>query len=77
MKLTRNKLIEVIRRKNEGWTSYQARKIAGISVRRVDQVYKLKNTAVGNNFRYYKLFCANRFINKALTSCCYDSSKRK
>jgi putative transposase len=40
MKLTRNKLIEVIRRKNEGWTTYQARKIAGISIRRVNQVWK-------------------------------------
>jgi putative transposase len=39
MKLTRGKLLETIRRKNEGWTSYQARKIACISVRRVNQVY--------------------------------------
>jgi putative transposase len=39
MKLTRNKLIETIRRKNDGWTTYQARKIAGISIRRVNQVY--------------------------------------
>ena len=39
MKLTRAKLIETIRRKNDGWTTYQARKIAGISIRRVNQVY--------------------------------------
>ena len=46
MKLTRPKLIETIRRKNEGWTTYQARKIAGISIRRVNQVwneYQLTN----------------------------------
>ena len=41
MKLTRNKLIETLRRKNEGWTTYQARKIAGISIRRVNQVWGL------------------------------------
>ncbi len=40
MKLTRNKLMEILRRKNEGWTTYQVRKIAGISVRRVNQVWK-------------------------------------
>lgn len=40
MKFTKNKLLETLRRKNEGWTSYQARKIAGISVRRVDQVWR-------------------------------------
>jgi len=40
MKLTKGKLIETIRRKNDGWTTYQARKIAGISIRRVNQVYK-------------------------------------
>ena len=39
MKLTRGKLTETIRKKQEGWTTYQARKIAGISVRRVNQVY--------------------------------------
>ena len=39
MKLTRGKLIETIRRKNQGWTTYQARKVAGISIRRVNQVY--------------------------------------
>ena len=40
MKLTKGKLIETLRRKNDGWTTYQARKIAGISIRRVNQVYK-------------------------------------
>jgi len=39
MKLTQWKLIETIRKKQEGWTTYQARKIAGISIRRVNQVY--------------------------------------
>jgi putative transposase len=39
MKLTRAKLMETIRRKNEGWTTYQTRKIARISIRRVNQVY--------------------------------------
>ena len=39
MKLTRGKLMETIRRKNEGWTTYQVRKIAGVSIRRVNQVY--------------------------------------
>src|SRR3989344_4361985 len=41
MKLTRGKLVEMIRRKNEGWTTYQARKIARISIRRVNQVMRL------------------------------------
>jgi len=40
MKLTKAKLIETIRRKNQGWTTYQARKVAGISIRRVNQVWK-------------------------------------
>ncbi len=39
MKLSRPKIIEIIRRKNNGWSSYKARKIAGISTRRVDQIY--------------------------------------
>ena len=39
MKLTKGKLLETIRRKNEGWTTYQARKIAGVTVQRVNQVY--------------------------------------
>jgi putative transposase len=40
MKLTQGKLIETIRKKNQGWTTYQARKIAGISIRRVNQIWK-------------------------------------
>jgi IS1 family transposase len=40
MKLTKVKLLETIRRKNEGLTTYQARKIAGISIRRVNQIWK-------------------------------------
>ena len=40
MKLTRSKLIETIRKKNQSWTTYQARKIAGISIRRVNQIWK-------------------------------------
>jgi putative transposase len=40
MKLTRGKLLETIRRKNEGWTTYQTRKIGGVSVRRVNQVMR-------------------------------------
>ena len=40
MKLTRKKLVETLRQINEGKTSYQARKVAGISVRRVNQVKK-------------------------------------
>lgn len=39
MKLTRRKLLETLRRKNDGWTTYQVRKIAGISIRRVNQVW--------------------------------------
>ncbi|MBS3080634.1 transposase [Candidatus Pacearchaeota archaeon] len=38
MKLTRSKLIETLRKLNNGETVYQARKIAGVSVRRVYQV---------------------------------------
>ena len=41
MKLTRSKLLETIRCKNEGWTTYQTRKIAGVSIRRVNQVYSV------------------------------------
>jgi len=41
MKLTKKKLLETLRRKNDGWTTYQARKVAGISVRRVNQVWQL------------------------------------
>ena len=40
MKLTQGKLIETIRKKDQGWTTYQARKIAGISIRRVNQIYR-------------------------------------
>jgi putative transposase len=39
MKLTRNKLLETLRVKNDGGTTYQARKIAHISIRRVNQIY--------------------------------------
>jgi len=40
MKLTRTKLLEIIKHKNNGWTTYQARKAASISIRRVNQVWK-------------------------------------
>jgi len=40
MKLTRGKLLETIRRKNAGWTTYQARKIACITIRRVNQIMR-------------------------------------
>jgi len=40
MKLTKTKLLETLRCKNRGWTTYQARKIARISIRRVNQVWK-------------------------------------
>ncbi len=43
MKLTKRRLIETLRKKNQGWTTYQARKIAGISIRRVNQVWKEYN----------------------------------
>ena len=43
MKLTKTKLLETLRRKNQGWTTYQARKIARISIRRVSQVWKEYN----------------------------------
>jgi putative transposase len=39
MKFTQGKLMETLRRKNEDWTTYQARKIAGVSVRRVNQLW--------------------------------------
>jgi len=39
MKLTRGKLLETLKRKNEGSTTYQVRKIARISIRRVNQVW--------------------------------------
>ena len=40
MKLTKSKLVETLRIKEEGGTSYQARKISHVSVRRVDQIWK-------------------------------------
>ena len=40
MKLTKGKLVETLRKKNQGWTTYQARKIARVSIRRVNQVWK-------------------------------------
>jgi len=40
MKLTKGKLLETLRLKNKGWTTYQARKVAWVSVRRVNQVWK-------------------------------------
>lgn len=40
MKLTKSKIIETLRRKNEGWTTYQARKIGKISIRRVNQIWR-------------------------------------
>jgi putative transposase len=40
MKLTRGKLLETLRLKNEGYTTYQARKVAHVSVRRVNQVWQ-------------------------------------
>ena len=43
MKLTRNKLLETLKAKNNGWTTYQARKIAGISIRRVNQIWTIYN----------------------------------
>jgi hypothetical protein len=38
MKLVKYKLIETLRKLNDGKTVYQARKIAGITVRRVYQI---------------------------------------
>jgi len=40
MKLTRKKLIELIDLKNRNWTSYQVKKKVGVTVRRIDQIYK-------------------------------------
>ena len=40
MKLTSAKVLEIIRRKNEGCTTYQTRKIGDISIRRVNQIYE-------------------------------------
>lgn len=41
MKLTKGKLMETLRRKNQGWTTYQARKVAGVSVKRVYQIKQI------------------------------------
>jgi len=43
MKLTKHKLIETIRKKNQGWMTYQVRKIARISIRITNQVWKEYN----------------------------------
>jgi len=43
MKLTKAKLTETLRKKNQGWTTYQVRKIARVSIRRVNQVWKEYN----------------------------------
>ena len=40
MKFTKKTLIETLKAKSDGKTSYQARKIANISVRRVDEIWK-------------------------------------
>ena len=39
MKFTRKSLLETLRRKNNGYTTYQARKVARVSVRRVNQIW--------------------------------------
>ena len=39
MKLNKSKIVETLKIKEEGGTSYQARKIAHVSVRRVDQIW--------------------------------------
>ncbi len=43
MKFTQKTLIETIRRKNDDWTTYQARKIARVSIRRVNQIMAVYN----------------------------------
>src|SRR3989344_4031194 len=40
MKFTKKSLMDTLRAKTEGKTSYQARKIANVSVRRVDELWK-------------------------------------
>ena len=40
MKFTKKSLIDTLRAKTEGKTSYQSRKIAKVSVRRVDEIWK-------------------------------------
>ncbi|MBU1849372.1 MAG: hypothetical protein ABIB46_00375 [bacterium] len=39
MKLSRKNLLKILRRKNDGWTTYRIRKITSISVRRINQVW--------------------------------------
>lgn len=39
MKLTKSSILEIIRRKNEGWTTYQIKKRFDISIRRINQIY--------------------------------------
>src|SRR3989344_134245 len=43
MKFTKKSLMDTLRAKTEGKTSYQARKIANVSVRRVDELWKEMN----------------------------------
>ena len=40
MKFTKKTLLETLKAKTDGKTSYQARKIANVSVRRVDKIWK-------------------------------------
>ena len=40
MKFTKKSLVDTLRAKTEGKSSYQARKKAGVSVRRVDELWK-------------------------------------
>ena len=40
MKFTKKSLLETLRLKTEGKSSYQARRIAKVSVRRVDELWK-------------------------------------
>jgi putative transposase len=39
MKLTKSKILEILRRKNEGWTTYRIKKQVGVSIRRVNQIW--------------------------------------
>ena len=47
MKLNRTKILEILRRKNEGWTTYRIKKQVGISIRRVNQIWT-EYLATGN-----------------------------
>ena len=40
MKFTKKSLIETLKAKSDGKTSYQTRKIAKVSVRRIDEIWK-------------------------------------